>query len=122
MPRYELSEGTSHKFWEIELSGASFTTTYGRIGTAGQTTQKQFASAAEARRAHDKLIAEKLAKGYVLAGSAPVPVEPRNARLEAPILADPYDVAAYRAYEAWLTREGALRGELMKLQLADEAC
>lgn len=124
MPRYELSEGTSNKFWEIALSGASFTTTYGRIGTAGQTTRKEFASAAEAKRAHDTLIAEKLAKGYVLAGSAPpppVPVEPRNAKLEAPILADPYNVAAYRAYEAWLTREGALRGELMKLQLADEA-
>ena len=30
MPRYELSEGSSNKFWEIKLSGKSFTTTYGK--------------------------------------------------------------------------------------------
>ena len=34
MPRYEFSEGTSSKFWEINLSGPSFTTTYGKIGAA----------------------------------------------------------------------------------------
>ena len=32
MPRYEFSDGKSNKFWQIELSGNSFTTTYGRIG------------------------------------------------------------------------------------------
>jgi len=37
MPRYELSEGTSNKFWEITLDGSAFTTVWGRIGTAGQT-------------------------------------------------------------------------------------
>ena len=32
MARYELSEGTSNKFWEIELEGEAFTVRYGRIG------------------------------------------------------------------------------------------
>jgi predicted DNA-binding WGR domain protein len=50
MPRYEFSEGTSNKFWEINLSGKSFTTTYGKIGTSGQTTIKQFKSDAEAKK------------------------------------------------------------------------
>jgi predicted DNA-binding WGR domain protein len=64
MPRYEFSEGTSNKFWEINLSGKSFTTTYGKIGTGGQTTIKQFKSDAEAKKEYDKLIAEKVKKGY----------------------------------------------------------
>lgn len=64
MPRYEFSEGTSNKFWEINLSGKSFTTTYGKIGTSGQTTIKQFKSDAEAKKEYDKLIAEKVKKGY----------------------------------------------------------
>jgi len=63
-----LSEGKSHKFWEIELSGASFTTSYGRIGTAGQSTTKSFDSADKAQRECDKLIAEKVKKGYTQVG------------------------------------------------------
>jgi uncharacterized protein (TIGR02996 family) len=68
MPRYELSEGSSNKFWEIKLSGKSFTTTYGKIGASGQTTIKKFASDAEAKKEHDKIVAEKTKKGYALAG------------------------------------------------------
>jgi predicted DNA-binding WGR domain protein len=64
MPRYEFSEGTSNKFWEINLSGKSFTTTYGKIGTGGQTTIKQFKSDADAKKEYDKLVAEKVKKGY----------------------------------------------------------
>jgi uncharacterized protein (TIGR02996 family) len=70
MPRYEFSEGTSSKFWEIELKGTSFTTTYGKIGASGQTTLKEFASTAAAKQEYDKLIAEKTKKGYVLVGAA----------------------------------------------------
>ena len=68
MPRYEFSEGTSNKFWEINLSGKSFTTTYGKIGTSGQTTIKTWKTEAEAKKEYDKLIAEKTKKGYELAG------------------------------------------------------
>src|SRR5450755_1882071 len=68
MPRYEFSEGSSNKFWEINLSGKSFTTTYGKIGTSGQTTIKSWKDNAEAKTQHDKLIAEKSKKGYELVG------------------------------------------------------
>jgi predicted DNA-binding WGR domain protein/cell wall assembly regulator SMI1 len=71
MPRYEYSEGSSNKFWEITLQGNDVVTRYGRIGAEGQSTTKSFKDAAEAKHAYDKLIAEKTKKGYVAAGGAP---------------------------------------------------
>ena len=65
MPRYELKDGKSSKFWEIELDDSSFTTRWGRIGTAGQETSKDFDSRGEAKREYDKLVAEKTKKGYI---------------------------------------------------------
>jgi uncharacterized protein (TIGR02996 family) len=124
MPRYEFSEGSSSKFWEIKLSGASFTTTYGKLGASGQTTIKTFSSAAEAKKAHDKLIAEKVKKGYVLAGKGAKPAASapasaaRNPELEAAIEADPYDTTAYSVLGDWLQGQGDPRGELIALQLA----
>jgi len=68
MPRYEFSDGKSNKFWQIELSGNSFTTTYGRIGTDGQSTTKEWKSEEEASKQYEKLVAEKVGKGYKLVG------------------------------------------------------
>lgn len=61
----ECVEGTSSKFWKIEVAGDRFTVTYGRIGTAGSTSEKAFDSAAKARAEADKLIRSKRNKGYV---------------------------------------------------------
>src|SRR5215831_6720723 len=66
MARYEFSDGKSSKFWEIELSGTSFTVRFGRIGTSGQEQTKSYTSAELARKEHDKLVAEKTRKGYKL--------------------------------------------------------
>jgi predicted DNA-binding WGR domain protein len=77
MARYEFAEGSSQKFWEITLDGLALTTRWGRIGTGGQSKTKQFADAAEARRAHDALVREKQSKGYSLVSggtAAPAPV------------------------------------------------
>jgi uncharacterized protein (TIGR02996 family) len=71
MPRYEFQEGTSSKFWEINLLGKSFTTKFGKIGSNGQTKIKDCASEAAAKAEVDKLIAEKTKKGYRPAGGAP---------------------------------------------------
>ncbi|HEX4456169.1 MAG TPA: WGR domain-containing protein [Kofleriaceae bacterium] len=68
MPRYEFSEGSSNKFWEIKLDGKAFTTSYGKIGSAGQTTIKTWKDAAQAQVEYDKLVAEKTKKGYELVG------------------------------------------------------
>jgi uncharacterized protein (TIGR02996 family) len=128
MPRYEFSEGTSNKFWEIELEGSSFTTRYGRIGTDGQETTKDFKSPAEAKKAYDKLIAEKEKKGYELVegdddgdgddddGEAPAGAV--NPSLEAAILKDPDNVEGYLIYADWLQTQGDPRGELMAVQAA----
>ncbi|MDQ3335286.1 MAG: WGR domain-containing protein [Myxococcota bacterium] len=64
MPRYEFTDGSSNKFWDIELAGKSFTTTYGKTGANGQTTIKTFKSPAVAKTEYEKLIAEKVRKGY----------------------------------------------------------
>jgi len=62
--RFEFSEGSSNKFWEIRVEGSSHTVRFGKIGTDGQTKTKDFGSAAAAKVDADKLIAEKTKKGY----------------------------------------------------------
>lgn len=64
MPRYEMVEGTSSKFWEISLDGRSFTATWGRIGTDGQSKAQRFDDEATALKEYEKLIASKVKKGY----------------------------------------------------------
>lgn len=62
---FHFSEGSSNKFWSIELQELSFIVHYGKIGTQGQSQEKVFATAELAVKEHDKLIAEKTKKGYV---------------------------------------------------------
>jgi predicted DNA-binding WGR domain protein len=59
------TDGKSDKFWEIQLVDTSHTVRYGRHGTAGQTQTKDFSTGAEALKSYEKLVAEKLKKGYV---------------------------------------------------------
>jgi predicted DNA-binding WGR domain protein len=61
---FHFSEGTSNKFWAIELDGTSYAVHFGRIGTDGQWQTKEFSSADEAKKSYEKLIAEKVKKGY----------------------------------------------------------
>jgi predicted DNA-binding WGR domain protein len=68
--RFEFSEGTSNKFWEIELHGSSYTVSFGRIGHKPQTSGRTFASPAEAMRAYEKIVDEKVGKGYQEVGRA----------------------------------------------------
>ncbi|HEX6707739.1 MAG TPA: DUF4011 domain-containing protein [Albitalea sp.] len=63
--RFECTEGGSRKFWQIDRQGIEVTVVFGRIGTQGQTQLKQFANEQRARQEVDKLIAEKLRKGYI---------------------------------------------------------
>jgi DNA ligase 1 len=62
--RFELSDGTSNKFWEVAVGGTEMTVTFGRIGAAGQSKTKSFASEGAAAAEAKKLIDEKTAKGY----------------------------------------------------------
>lgn len=63
--RFEFSEGSSNKFWEVTVTSTSVTVCFGRIGTGGQVQGKSFGDAAAAQKHVDKLIAQKLGKGYV---------------------------------------------------------
>jgi len=140
MPRYEYSEGTSNKFWEIELSGTAYTSKWGRIGGSMSSSTKSYGDAAAARKEYDKLVNEKVKKGYQLVGGAASkvakpngkaakappkvakPVAPsgpaRNAELEKAIAANPDDADAYLVYADWMQGAGEVRGELVVLQHA----
>jgi predicted DNA-binding WGR domain protein len=70
MRHLECTEDGSSKFWIGEVDGANFTTKWGKIGTDGQSKTKTFASPDAAAKEYDKLVKEKLGKGYVDAGAA----------------------------------------------------
>ena len=55
--------GNSRKFWRIVKNGTKITTHYGRIGTLGQMTTKDYGIKANSE--YDKLIRSKKKKGYV---------------------------------------------------------
>ena len=57
-------DGTSDKFWQIETSGDSHTVTFGKNGTNGQSKTKKFDSEETCLKDAEKLIAEKIKKGY----------------------------------------------------------
>ena len=58
MRTFQFSDAKSHKFWQIDVSGASFTVTYGKVGTAGQTQTKSFPTPEKAQAAAASQIAE----------------------------------------------------------------
>src|SRR5262249_37760968 len=105
--------------WNIALRGDSFLVTFGRVGTTGQTQRKEFADAATALKAHDKLVAEKLKKGYKET-TAKAATSPLAASLESALVENPDDLAAHMAYGDYLAEQGDPRGELIQVQLALE--
>ncbi|MFX1452318.1 MAG: DNA ligase [Promethearchaeota archaeon] len=63
---YEFTDEKSNKFWQIIVSGNSFTTTYGRIGTKGSSTTKDWKDNAEAIKKAVSQRKSKENKGYTL--------------------------------------------------------
>ena len=59
-----FKDGNSQKFWNIEINDCEFTVTYGKLGTAGQTSTTVFDSAEKCEKKVNKLIEEKTKKGY----------------------------------------------------------
>ena len=62
--RFEFVGDGSSKFWQVTVDDRTLSVHFGRIGTAGQTRTKDLATPAAAQREADKLVAEKLRKGY----------------------------------------------------------
>jgi uncharacterized protein (TIGR02996 family) len=124
---FVYSDDKSHKFWSVERQGRAFTVRFGRVGTPGQAQQKQFADEATAKKECDKLVAEKVKKGYVettQAPAAPAPASTLREALEGAIVANPDDLAAHSAYADWLSEQAdpadVALGEFMQVQLALE--
>lgn len=63
--RFKYVEGSSCKFWEISVQGTGVYVVFGRIGTAGQTNNKQFPNEMAAQKYAETLIRQKTSKGYV---------------------------------------------------------
>ena len=76
--RFEYEDEKSNKFWEIEMTDLSHTVRFGKIGTRGQEKTREFDSSEKARASYDKLIAEKLKKGYVETGESSESPEPEK--------------------------------------------
>ncbi|MCP2027890.1 putative DNA-binding WGR domain protein [Flavobacterium sp. HSC-32F16] len=73
-------DGTSDKFWEIEVSGSDYTVTYGKNGTSGTTQTKSFGSNEECLKMAEKVLAEKIKKGYSESGEVEVVSKPKSAK------------------------------------------
>src|SRR5262245_27615509 len=86
MRRFEVKQGNSSKFWEVEVAGAEMIVRFGRIGTAGQRKAKTCSNAAGAAKERDQLIKEKLDKGYseVKPGAIAPTSSPRATAVQAP--------------------------------------
>src|SRR5262249_51933391 len=118
MRTFQYSDAKSHKFWNIEVSGKSFTVTYGKIGAAGQTQTKTFASPEKAQAEADKLIKEKTKKGYL--ETTPKAAASDAEAFEKALAANPHDVTGWHAYADFLAERGDPRGEFMQVQIALE--
>lgn len=73
-------DGTSDKFWEIEVKGSNYTVTYGKNGTSGTTQTKSFGSDEECLKMAEKILAEKVKKGYSETGEVDVVSKPKSAK------------------------------------------
>jgi len=62
----EFVDGKSSKFWQIKIDGSSTVGSWGKIGTAGQSQTKSWASPAAARDFAEKQTQSKISSGYVL--------------------------------------------------------
>jgi uncharacterized protein (TIGR02996 family) len=118
MRAFQYSDAKSHKFWAIDVNGSSFTVTYGKVGSAGQTQVKTFPSPEKAQAEADKLIREKTGKGYV--ETTPKAAASEREALEQAARDDPHDRASHAALADWLADHGDPRGEFMQVQLALE--
>jgi uncharacterized protein (TIGR02996 family) len=118
MRTFQCSDARSHKFWNIEVSGSSFTVTFGKVGTAGQKRTRTFTSGESAQDEAEKLIQEKLRKGYV--ETTPRATSSVAEGFEQALAADPHDLASASAYADYLYEQGDPRGEFMQVQIALE--
>jgi uncharacterized protein (TIGR02996 family) len=104
MTRYVLGDD----IWQVTQTGKQLAITSG-----GKQTLRTFQTPEQAAAQLHKLVGDKLAAGYVAAVS-----DPRERALEAEIVRDPDNSAAYGVLGDWLEQQGDPRGTLIALSLA----
>lgn len=57
-------EGESNKLWTVEVSGASYTVTFGKVGAKARENTKQFTDESSCIKEVEKLILDKQRSGY----------------------------------------------------------
>jgi predicted DNA-binding WGR domain protein len=60
----ECPSNSGGKFWQCNLDGSCTTVTYGKVGSAGSTQEKDHGTEDAARKFFDKMVKEKTKKGY----------------------------------------------------------
>jgi uncharacterized protein (TIGR02996 family) len=118
MRTFEFSDAKSRKFWNIDVKDNTFTVTFGKIGTSGQSQTKTFKDAATAQAGADKLIKEKTKKGYTETTRAAVASE--EDAFQKALVENPDDLAGWCAYADYLVEQGDPRGAFMQTQIALE--
>lgn len=76
MRRFEYIQGNQAKFWEVSRRGASLTVASGRIGGTAKSRTKQLGDYMAAEQEFDRLIRDKLRRGYVEVEEASEPESP----------------------------------------------
>jgi uncharacterized protein (TIGR02996 family) len=94
--------------WQVTQTGKQLS-----ITSAGKQTLRMFLTPEQAAAQLHKLVEDKLAAGYVAAVT-----DPRERGLEAEIVRDPDNPAAYGVLGDWLEQHGDPRGTLIALSLA----
>jgi uncharacterized protein (TIGR02996 family) len=118
MRTFQFSDAKSHKFWNIDVQGKSFTVTYGKIGTVGQSQTKAFKDATTAQAEADKLLKEKTKKGYT--ETTPKAVTSEAEAFVKALVANPDDLTGWCAFADYLVEHDDPRGEFMQTQIALE--
>jgi len=72
---FHFTDDKSNKFWSITLEDKSHTVHFGKVGSSGQEQRKEFSSQEEAEKSYNKLINEKIKKGYVEVSEEENPLE-----------------------------------------------
>ncbi|MBF4465334.1 DUF6493 family protein [Flavobacterium sp. LC2016-12] len=73
-------DGNSDKFWQIEVTGLNYTVIYGRNGTSGTSQTKSFSTNEECLKVAEKILAEKIKKGYSENGDVSVVSKTNNSK------------------------------------------
>ncbi|WP_316633431.1 DUF6493 family protein [uncultured Flavobacterium sp.] len=73
-------DGNSDKFWDIEVTELNYTVTYGKNGTSGTSQTKSFATNEECLKMAEKILAEKIKKGYSETGEVDFISKPNSAK------------------------------------------